>query len=126
MNKLDEIKAFVQKNKKVIAELAQVAEHSKLYSHSLSDEIIELQQELRRCARRIGIISVGKPFFEDSEYVVLLDFDNFCSFIDLDDCMMKPFIKEGDTFYIYSITIGNLYLKAIKSPNEEHKKAQAI
>ncbi|MER2060203.1 MAG: hypothetical protein ABTA16_15390 [Niallia sp.] len=126
MNKLDEIKTFILKSKKVMAELAQGAEGSKLYSHLLSEEIIELQQELRRSARNMGVISVEKPFSEDAEYVVLLKFDKFCSFIDLDDCKMKPFINEGDTYYFYSITIDNLYLKAIKSTNEEHKKAQAI
>lgn len=109
-----------------MAELAQGAEGSKLYSNSLSEEIIELQQELRRSARSIGVLSVSKPFLEDAEYVVLLSFDKFCSFIELDDCKKESFIKEGDTHYFYTITIDNLHLKAIKKSNEEHKKAQAI
>ena len=127
MNRLEDIKVFIQKNATVMAELARLTQHDYLYSSSLSDEIIEKQQELRRHARRIGVIAVDKPFFEEAEFSVLIRFDAFCSFINLEECTEKEHFSEGQTHYHYSIIIENIVLKAAKrDSNEEHKKAQAI
>lgn len=127
MEKLDEMKEFIQKNAVVMAELARLTQHGSLYSSSLSDEIIEQQQDLRRHARRIGVIAVYKPFFEEAEYEVQVRFDEFINFINLEECKEKMFVREDETSYHYSIVIDNIVLKTIKIvPNEEHKKAQAI
>ena len=127
MNKLDEIKAFIQKNTAVMTELARLAQRDSLYSSYLSDDIIEHQQDLNRHARRIGVIAVEKPFFEDAEFQVLVRFNEFCSFINLEECKENVHVKEDETSYLYSVVIDNIVLKAVKTvPNEEHKKAQAI
>lgn len=127
MKKLDEIKAFIQKNATVMAELEQFVQRDSLYSLCLSEDIIEKQQELIRHARRIGVLSVDQPSFEGAEFNVLIRFKEFCSFIDLDECKEAIYEMEDKTAYIYSIIIDNIVLKAIKHvPNEEHKKAQAI
>lgn len=126
MSKVDEIKAFVHKNVKVMDELAQAAQHT-FYSVLVSDEIIEQQQDLKRNARRLHILSVDTPFWEDAEYRVLIDFDAFSKFISLDECKQKVRTEECATHYHYSIIVENLVLTSIKTvPNEEHKKAQAI
>lgn len=126
MKKLDEIKAFIQKNVAVMAELAQAAEYNS-YSSLVSDEIIEQQQDLKRHANRLQILSVDKPIFEDAEFRVLIDIDEFCSFINLEECKETMHVREDKTCYHYSIIIDNIVFKAIKIiSNEEHKKAQAI
>lgn len=127
MSKVDEIKAFIQKNVTVVSELAQIAECNHVYSSSSAQEFIELYQELHRSAKRIGVISVKKPFFEEAEFRVQLRFDAFCSFINLDECTETELVNEGKTSYHYSIIIGNIALVAVnRNVNEEHKKAQAI
>lgn len=127
MNKLDEIKEFIQKNTVVMAELAQLAQRDSLYSSYLSDDIIEHQQDLNRHARRIGVIAVDKPFFDEAEFQVLVRFNEFCRFIDLEECEENVHVKEEEISYLYSIVIDNIVLKAVKTvPNEEHKKAQVI
>lgn len=127
MKKLDEIKAFIQKNAEVMAELARLTQQDSRYSSSLSEDIIEQQQELRRHARRIGVIATDKPFFEEAEFRVHLRFDVFCSFINLDECIEKEHVSDGETTYHYSIIIDNIVLIAVnRNANEEHKKAQAI
>lgn len=126
MKKLDEIKAFIEKNAAVMAELAQAAEYSS-YSSLVSDEIIEQQQDLKRHANRLQILSVDKPIFEDAEFRVLIGIDEFCSFINLEDCKTAVNASEDKVAYRYSIVIDNILLTGIKIvPNEEHKKAQAI
>ncbi|MER2039685.1 MAG: hypothetical protein ABS944_16180 [Solibacillus sp.] len=125
--KLNEIKTFIHKTAAVMEELAQAAEHSKLYSLGLSDEIIEQQQDLRRHARRIGVICVEKPFFEEAEFQVLIRFGEFSSFVNLDECKKTVSMRDDVTHYLYSIIMDNIILQAIKTDsNEEHKKAQAI
>lgn len=125
MSKVEGIKAFIQKNAKVKAELAQVAQCH--YSELVSDEIIEQQKDLIRHAKRLGILSVDSPFFEDAEFVVLIRFNEFSRFVDLEECQVKVRPKEDEICYHYSIQVDNLILKAIKRvPVEEHKKAQAI
>lgn len=125
MSKVEGIKAFIQKNAIVKAELAQVAQC--YYSELVSDEIIEQQKDLIRHAKRLGILSVDSPFFEDAESVVLIRFNEFSRFIDLNECEVKVRPKEDKVSYHYSIQIDNLVLKAVETiPNEEHKKAQAI
>lgn len=127
MNKLDEIKEFIQKNTAVMAELAQLAQRDSLYSSYLSDDIIKHQQDLNRHARRIGVITVEKPFFEEAEFQVLVRFNEFCRFVDLEKCKENVHVKEDETSYLYSIVIDNIVLKTVKTvPNGEHKKAQAI
>lgn len=127
MNKLDEIKAFIQKSAQVMSELARVSEHSSFYSGFLSDEIVEQQQDLRRHARRIGVINVEKLFFEGAEFKVLLRFSEFSSFINLEECKETVIMKDDVTHYQYIFIMDNIALKAIKTvSNEEHKKAQAI
>ena len=127
MKKLDEIKVFIEKNVKVMAELAQAAQHSSLYSLHLSYDIIEQQQDLRRHANRIGVITVDKPLFEEAEIRVLVRFKEFCSFLNLEDCEKSTHLDDDKTSYIYKIIIGNIVLQAVEIlPNEEHKKAQAI
>lgn len=127
MKKLDEIKVFVQKNASVMAELAQAAQHSSLYSWHLSNDIIEQQQDLMRHAKRIGVITVDKPLFEEAEIRVLIRFNEFCSFVNLEDCKKKLHLDDDKSSYIYSIIIGNIVLQAVEVLlNEEHKKAQAI
>ncbi|MER2058189.1 MAG: hypothetical protein ABTA16_05155 [Niallia sp.] len=127
MKKLDEIKAFIQKNAKVMAEFAQAGQYSSLFSSSLSDEIIEQQQELKRHARHIGVIAVDKPFFDETEFQVLLRFDEFCSFINLEEFKKSVHEFDHEVRYFYSFIIANLELKSLKIiTHEEHKKAQEI
>ncbi|MER2126328.1 hypothetical protein [Solibacillus sp.] len=126
MNKLDEIKAFIEKKAKVMAELAQAAKIT-YYSQVVSDEIIEQQQDLMRHGRRLHIVSIEQPFFDEAEFEVLIGFSEFSRFIDLEECQVKAHTKEDYIAYQYSIIIDNLLLKSIKIVNnEEHKKAQAI
>lgn len=80
MGKVDEIKAFIQKNAKMMNELALAAQHT-VYSQHVSDEIIEQQQELKRHANRLNILSVDTPFFGDAEFSVLLRFNEFSSLV---------------------------------------------
>ncbi|MER1986611.1 MAG: hypothetical protein ABS948_12040 [Solibacillus sp.] len=128
MSKLDEIKAFVEKNAAVRAELADSLTHSSFrYSLTVADSIIEPQQELKRQANRLHIISVDFSYFEEADYQVHMRFDEFSSFIDLDECKEKVWENEGATYYKYSIVIDNLVLFSVKKiSNEEHKNAQAI
>lgn len=127
MSKLNEIKAFIQKSAKVMAELAQAAQSSELYYSAVSDAIIEQQQDLQRHARRLHVISVEEPFSKEAEFKVLIRFEEFSSFINLDECKQKVSITEEATHYFYSIVVDNLLLKTLKTvPNEEHKKTQAI
>lgn len=78
-------------------ELAQVAQHSSLFSLSLSDEIIEQQQALKRHARRLNIISVNTPFFKDAEFDVLISFNEFSRFVDIDKCQVKVPVPSANT-----------------------------
>ncbi|MER2107427.1 MAG: hypothetical protein ABS949_10860 [Solibacillus sp.] len=128
MKKLDEIKAFVQKNAAIRAELADAITNSSFhYSLAVADDIIELQQELKRQANRLHIISVDFPFFEDADYQIHMRFNEFSRFIDLDECKEKVWENEEATYYKYSLVIDNLILFSIKKiSNEEHKNAQAI
>lgn len=128
MNKLNEIKAFIEKSAQVMSALACVTENSFLYSGLNVEEIIEQQQDLRRHARRIGVVNVEKPYFEEADFKVLLRFNEFSSFINLAECKEKVFGKDHVTHHQYSIIIDNIILTTIKtvSANEEHKKAQAI
>lgn len=127
MNKLNEIKAFIQKSNDIMAEHAQLVHRDSLYSSYLLEDMIEHQQDLIRYARRIGVIAVDKPFFETAEYNVLVSFDEFCRFINLEECKEIVRVNEDETCYHYSFVIDNIILKAVKNvPNEEHKKAQAI
>ena len=127
MNKLEEIYEFIEKNAKVIAELAQAAQYSSLYSWHLSNDIIEQQQDLMRHAKRIGVIAVDKPLFEEAEIRVLVWFNEFCSFVKLEDCKKNLHLDDDKTSYIYSIIIGNIVLQAVETlANEEHKKARVI
>ena len=126
MSKLDDIKAFIEKKAKVMDELAQAAQHT-YYSHIVSDEIIEQQQDLMRHARRLHIVSIEQPFFDEAEFEVLIGFSEFSRFIDLEKCQVKAHPKDDYIAYQYSIITDNLLLKSIKIvDNEEHKKAQAI
>lgn len=127
MNKLNEIKAFIEKSAQVMSALARVSEHSFLYSSLNVEEIVEQQQDLRRHARRIGVINVEKPFFEEADFKVLLIFKEFSSFVNLAECKETVFAKDDVTHYQYSSIIDNIIFTAIKTvSNEEHKKAQAI
>lgn len=128
MNKLNEIKAFIEKSTQVMSALARVSEHSFLYSGLNVEEIIEQQQDLRRHARRIGVISVDKPYFEEADFTVLINFSEFRNIINLDECKVKKLeTTVVATRYHYSIIVENIVLCAIENvSNEEHKKAQAI
>lgn len=124
-SKLDAIKEFIKMSAKLNSEMAKIPKIH--YSSANCDEMIERLQELKRHARRIGVIGVDTPLLEDAEYKVLLRFDEFCSFINLEECTEKMYMNKGETNYHYSIVIDNIALQTIKlATDEEHKKAQAI
>lgn len=128
MEKLDAIKAFIEKSAAVRAELLYSATKSSChYSSHGADCLIEQQQELKRLARRLHIISVKLPLFDEADYRVHISFDEFIKLVDLDECEEKVWQKEEATYHKYSIVIDNLVLFAMKeASNEEHKNAQAI